>query len=253
PPPGGEPPALPRGRLLRQPRAASPSSSPSPSSPPPSSSSSRSAPTSSLRPILFLGPASGLPPPGTLVQPRFPASIINQGREPAASARPRRRKSPAGPRGPPPPPRSPPHPVTPPPPEPPCPRPPRPSSPSRSGAACRPPAPQSCGGGPGSRPLQSARSLPGTPHCLKHFPVDLRTSMDGKYKEIAEELFCRSLAESEMRTAPYEFPEESPIEQLEERRQRLERQISQDVKLEPDILLRAKQDFLKVDSAADLQ
>uniref|UniRef100_A0A8C0FME1 AMP deaminase n=1 Tax=Bubo bubo TaxID=30461 RepID=A0A8C0FME1_BUBBB len=43
------------------------------------------------------------------------------------------------------------------------------------------------------------------------------------------ELFCRSLAESEMRTAPYEFPEESPIEQLEERRQRLERQISQDV------------------------
>ncbi|NWZ31338.1 AMPD2 deaminase, partial [Asarcornis scutulata] len=49
------------------------------------------------------------------------------------------------------------------------------------------------------------------------------------------------------------FPEESPIEQLEERRQRLERQISQDVKLEPDILLRAKQDFLKVDSAADLQ
>lgn len=171
----------------------------------------------------------------------------------------------------------------------------------------------------GSRPLQSARSLPGTPHCLKHFPVDLRTSMDGKYKEIAEvgqpcterdgsqlrggnggvgcggaqlppdaqhpvsipvagrirapppalqcigvgwdgdgraesrrssrrggggelrtgaardtpgtqELFCRSLAESEMRTAPYEFPEESPIEQLEERRQRLERQISQDVK-----------------------
>lgn len=45
-----------------------------------------------------------------------------------------------------------------------------------------------------------------------------------------QELFCRSLAESEMRTAPYEFPEESPIEQLEERRQRLERQISQDVK-----------------------
>lgn len=34
--------------------------------------------------------------------------------------------------------------------------------------------------------MQSARSLPGTPHCLKHFPVDLRTSMDGKYKEIAE-------------------------------------------------------------------
>ncbi|KAJ6659454.1 hypothetical protein lerEdw1_018688 [Lerista edwardsae] len=67
------------------------------------------------------------------------------------------------------------------------------------------------------------------------------------------ELFCRSLADSEMRSAPYEFPEDSPIEQLEERRQRLERQISQDVKLEPDILLRAKQDFLKIDSAADFQ
>jgi AMP deaminase len=45
-----------------------------------------------------------------------------------------------------------------------------------------------------------------------------------------KELFTRSLAESEMRSAPYEFPEDSPIEQLEERRQRLERQISQDVK-----------------------
>ncbi|XP_036726317.1 AMP deaminase 2 isoform X1 [Balaenoptera musculus] len=68
-----------------------------------------------------------------------------------------------------------------------------------------------------------------------------------------QELFSRSLAESELRSAPYEFPEESPIEQLEERRQRLERQISQDVKLEPDILLRAKQDFLKTDSDLDLQ
>ncbi|XP_071399655.1 AMP deaminase 2 isoform X2 [Centroberyx affinis] len=77
--------------------------------------------------------------------------------------------------------------------------------------------------------------------------------MDGKYKEIAEELFSRSLAESEMRSAPYEFPEDSPIEQLEERRQRLERQISQDVKFEPDILLRAKQEFMKTDSATDLE
>ncbi|XP_057583182.1 AMP deaminase 2 isoform X4 [Hippopotamus amphibius kiboko] len=68
-----------------------------------------------------------------------------------------------------------------------------------------------------------------------------------------QELFSRSLAESELRSAPYEFPEESPIEQLEERRQRLERQISQDVKLEPDILLRARQDFLKTDSDSDLQ
>uniref|UniRef100_A0A8C8ZQ42 AMP deaminase n=1 Tax=Prolemur simus TaxID=1328070 RepID=A0A8C8ZQ42_PROSS len=70
---------------------------------------------------------------------------------------------------------------------------------------------------------------------------------------LGTELFSRSLAESELRSAPYEFPEESPIEQLEERRQRLERQISQDVKLEPDILLRAKQDFLKTDSDSDLQ
>ncbi|KAM9474916.1 AMP deaminase 2 isoform 1-T1 [Clarias gariepinus] len=95
-------------------------------------------------------------------------------------------------------------------------------------------------------------SLPGIP-VAKHGPIDLRTSMDGKYKEIAEELLTRSLVESEMRSAPYEFPEDSPIEQLEERRQRLERQISQDVKYEPDILLRAKQDFLKTDSATDLE
>ncbi|XP_056280177.1 AMP deaminase 2 isoform X3 [Pseudoliparis swirei] len=77
--------------------------------------------------------------------------------------------------------------------------------------------------------------------------------MDGKYKEIAEELFSRTLAESEMRSTPYEFPEDSPIEQLEERRHRLERQISQDVKFEPDILLRAKQEFMKTDSATDLE
>ncbi|XP_029906950.1 AMP deaminase 2 isoform X2 [Myripristis murdjan] len=104
----------------------------------------------------------------------------------------------------------------------------------------------------GPKPLKPQRSLPGTPVSLKHFPIDLRTSMDGKYKEIAE-LFTRSMAESEMRSAPYEFPEDSPIEQLEERRHRLERQISQDIKLEPEILLRAKQDFMKIDSAADLE
>lgn len=40
--------------------------------------------------------------------------------------------------------------------------------------------------GLGASPLQSARSLPGTAPCLKHFPLDLRTSMDGKCKEIAE-------------------------------------------------------------------
>ncbi|XP_063072054.1 AMP deaminase 2 isoform X4 [Engraulis encrasicolus] len=105
-------------------------------------------------------------------------------------------------------------------------------------------------GASGPKPLTSQRSLPGTP--VAHFP-DLRTSMDGKYKEIAEELFTRSLADSEMRSAPYEFPEDSPIEQLEEKRHRLERQISQDIKLEPEILLRAKQDFMKIDSAADLE
>ncbi|KAK6321393.1 hypothetical protein J4Q44_G00083690 [Coregonus suidteri] len=112
-----------------------------------------------------------------------------------------------------------------------------------------------CGVAGQAKPLKPRRSLPGTPvaNTFKHFPIDLRTSMDGKYKEIAEELFTRSLTESEMRTAPYEFPEDSPIEQLEERRQRLERQISQDIKLEPEILLRAKQEFMKIDSDADLE
>ncbi|XP_035808891.2 AMP deaminase 2-like isoform X2 [Amphiprion ocellaris] len=83
----------------------------------------------------------------------------------------------------------------------------------------------------GPKPLKPQRSLPGTPVSLTHYPIDLRTSMEEKYKEIAEELFTRSMAESEMRSAPYEFPEDSPIEQLEERRHRLERQISQDIKL----------------------
>ncbi|KAJ1137806.1 hypothetical protein NDU88_004202 [Pleurodeles waltl] len=106
--------------------------------------------------------------------------------------------------------------------------------------------------GPSSHLLQTAKSFQGTPHSLKLFPVDLRTSMDGKYKEIAEELYSRSLVDSEMRSAPYEFPEESPIEKLEERRQRLERQISQDIKQEPEILVRAKHDFMKIDSATDL-
>ncbi|XP_062921357.1 AMP deaminase 2-like isoform X2 [Mobula hypostoma] len=82
--------------------------------------------------------------------------------------------------------------------------------------------------------IHCSQSLPGTPLSLKSFPINLPTSMDGKFKEIAEELFTRSLTESDMRTAPYEFPEESPIEQLEERRQRLERQISQDVRYYKD-------------------
>nr|XP_057939328.1 AMP deaminase 2-like isoform X4 [Doryrhamphus excisus] len=109
--------------------------------------------------------------------------------------------------------------------------------------------------------LTPQHSLPGIPVALKQ-SIDLRTSMDGKYKEIAEvgaegppchPWLHRLLTESEMRSAPYEFPEDSPIEKLEERRQRLERQISQDVKYEPDILLRAKQELMKADSAADLQ
>ncbi|XP_023649199.1 AMP deaminase 2 isoform X2 [Paramormyrops kingsleyae] len=101
--------------------------------------------------------------------------------------------------------------------------------------------------------LTTQRSLPGTPVSIPLLPIDLRTSMDEKYREIAQELFSRSLVDSEMRSAPYQFPEDCPIEQLEERRHRLERQISQDVKLEPEILLRAKQDFMKTDSAADLE
>ncbi|XP_015231598.1 PREDICTED: AMP deaminase 2-like isoform X2 [Cyprinodon variegatus] len=83
----------------------------------------------------------------------------------------------------------------------------------------------------GPKTLKPQRSLPGTPVSLSQLPVDLRASMEEKYKELAEELFTRSMAESEMRSAPYEFPEDSPIEQLEERRHRLERQISQDIKL----------------------
>ncbi|KAM9410749.1 AMP deaminase 2 isoform 2-T2 [Pholidichthys leucotaenia] len=83
-------------------------------------------------------------------------------------------------------------------------------------------------GSSGPKTLKAQRSLPGTPLSLAQYPVDLRTSMEEKYKEIAEGLF--SITESEMRSAPYEFPEDSPIEQLEERRHRLERQISQDIK-----------------------
>nr|XP_020463438.1 AMP deaminase 2-like isoform X1 [Monopterus albus] len=108
-------------------------------------------------------------------------------------------------------------------------------------------------GASGHKPLKPQRSHLGTPISVANYPIDLRTSMDEKYKEIAEELFTLSMTESEMRSAPYEFPEDSPIEQLEERRQRLERQISQDIKLEPEILLRAKQDFMKIDSDADLE
>ncbi|TNN85615.1 AMP deaminase 2 [Liparis tanakae] len=106
---------------------------------------------------------------------------------------------------------------------------PKPKSPLRKGGSLQSTtSPDLCGASV-PKPLKPQRSLPGTPVSLTHNPIDLRTSMDEKYKEIAE-LFTRSMAESEMRSAPYEFPEDSPIEQLEERRHRLERQISQDIK-----------------------
>lgn len=38
----------------------------------------------------------------------------------------------------------------------------------------------------GSNPLRPQRSLPGTPVSVTHCPIDLRTSMEEKYKEIAE-------------------------------------------------------------------
>ncbi|XP_060897926.1 AMP deaminase 2-like isoform X1 [Labrus mixtus] len=130
---------------------------------------------------------------------------------------------------------------------------PKPKSPFRKRGSLQSTTSPDLSGASGSKPLKPQRSLPGTPVSITHYPIDLRISMEEKYKEIVEELFTRSMAESEMRSAPYEFPEDSPIEQLEERRHRLERQISQDIKLEPEILLRAKQDFMKIDSAADLE
>uniref|UniRef100_A0AAY4AZS6 AMP deaminase n=1 Tax=Denticeps clupeoides TaxID=299321 RepID=A0AAY4AZS6_9TELE len=94
--------------------------------------------------------------------------------------------------------------------------------------------------------------------CLRNIVPVTSVQTNTKYLPLlrsgrSQELFSRSLADSEMRSAPYEFPEDSPIEQLEEKRHRLERQISQDVKYEPDILLRAKQEFMKTDSAPDLE
>lgn len=69
------------------------------------------------------------------------------------------------------------------------------------------------------------------PQCLLLVPLVTRHFYDVMmYDGMFQELFTRSMAETEMRSAPYEFPEESPIEQLEERRHRLERQISQDIK-----------------------
>nr|XP_025045019.1 AMP deaminase 2 [Pelodiscus sinensis] len=160
----------------------------------------------------------------------------------------------------------------------------------------------------GPRTLQSARSLPGTPHCLKHFPVDLRTSMDGKYKEIAEVAACLPHVPRQPSVSPHAHPSLSsgpaclglpahPHPSLSSGPACLGLPAhphpspssgpappGHDVqaawltavgmglgpgplrlclclclcflfvlRLEPDILLRAKQDFLKIDSAADLQ
>ncbi|XP_033994741.1 AMP deaminase 2-like isoform X4 [Trematomus bernacchii] len=103
---------------------------------------------------------------------------------------------------------------------------PKPKSPFRKRGSLQSTTSPDLSGASGVKPLKPQRST-----SLTHYPIDLRTSMEEKYKEIAEELFTRSMADSEMRSAPYEFPEDSPIEQLEERRHRLERQISQDIKL----------------------
>lgn len=49
-------------------------------------------------------------------------------------------------------------------------------------------------GASASKALKPQRSLPGTPVSATHFPIDLRTSMEEKYKEIAEvtvEKSCR--------------------------------------------------------------
>uniref|UniRef100_A0A8C4ZXJ4 AMP deaminase n=1 Tax=Gadus morhua TaxID=8049 RepID=A0A8C4ZXJ4_GADMO len=69
------------------------------------------------------------------------------------------------------------------------------------------PSPDLRGAAPAT--VKPQRSLPGTPVSGKQPPIDLRTSMDGKYKEIAEELFTRSLAESEMRSFPSCLPSTS--------------------------------------------
>uniref|UniRef100_A0A3Q2FVD4 AMP deaminase n=1 Tax=Cyprinodon variegatus TaxID=28743 RepID=A0A3Q2FVD4_CYPVA len=100
--------------------------------------------------------------------------------------------------------------------------------------------------------LQNLFLRSGATRTFRYFFLTDMLNLTGCFCFFAKELFSRSLADSEMRSAPYEFPEDSPIEQLEEKRHRLERQISQDVKFEPDILLRAKQEFMKTDSATDL-
>uniref|UniRef100_UPI00358DE4A0 AMP deaminase 2 n=1 Tax=Myxine glutinosa TaxID=7769 RepID=UPI00358DE4A0 len=77
--------------------------------------------------------------------------------------------------------------------------------------------------------------------------------LDEKITKLAEELFSRSMVEEELRSAPYEFPEERPIELLEETRQSLQRQLTFDVLKKPLLLSQAKYDFLKTDSTISLE
>ncbi|XP_002735956.1 AMP deaminase 2 [Saccoglossus kowalevskii] len=58
------------------------------------------------------------------------------------------------------------------------------------------------------------------------FPKHVPSPMDDKYEEIAKNLFRQSRAESESRTAQYEFPDQLPIEKEQETKVALQRQIS---------------------------
>ncbi|CAM9437159.1 unnamed protein product, partial [Lampetra planeri] len=104
-------------------------------------------------------------------------------------------------------------------------------------------------------PFLDDRAPPGPRGCPppERFPKHVPTAMDNEINKIAEELFSRTVGDRVVPVSPYEFPEETPIERLEEKRQQLQRQITHDITLQPDILVRAKQDFMKIDSTADLE
>ncbi|XP_078454689.1 AMP deaminase 2 isoform X3 [Lampetra planeri] len=61
------------------------------------------------------------------------------------------------------------------------------------------------------------------------FPKHVPTAMDNEINKIAEELFSRTVGDRVVPVSPYEFPEETPIERLEEKRQQLQRQITHDI------------------------
>ncbi|CAM9349992.1 unnamed protein product [Lampetra fluviatilis] len=107
--------------------------------------------------------------------------------------------------------------------------------------------------GGGRKMAASHRSSSATPKMASSFPKHVPTAMDNEINKIAEELFSRTVGDRVVPVSPYEFPEETPIERLEEKRQQLQRQITHDITLQPDILVRAKQDFMKIDSTADLE